>query len=111
MMRLLKVMLLAALFGPSVGAEPVKFPLMAWDYADDPVTLKAMAECGITSVAFVPPKALDACKEAGIGAVVFDERISGGDWSKPFDGDAAVPALSASLGGYHWDRASLMSAP
>jgi hypothetical protein len=95
---------------PTGAAERVKFPLMAWDYADDRATLTAMAECGITSVAFVPPNALDACKEAGIGAVVFDERISGRDWTKPFDGDAAVrnlPTVIKEIGnhpaviGYH----------
>ncbi len=93
----LPIFLMSLLLGPSPlgAAEPVKFPLMAWDYADDLTTLKAMADCGITSVAFVPPKALDACKAVGIGAVVFDERISGGDWSKPFDGDAAVRSLPA----------------
>jgi hypothetical protein len=98
--------------GSQAGAatERVTFPLMAWDYADDRATLTAMAECGITSVAFVPPKALDACKEAGVGAIVFDERISGADWTKPFDGDAAVrnlPAVIKEIGdhpaiiGYH----------
>lgn len=108
---LLSVLLLCG-SAAGVGAteEPVKFPLMAWDYADDVATLRKMAECGITSVAFVPPKALDACKEVGIGAVVFDERISGGDWTKPFDGDAAVrnlPAVIKEVGdhpaviGYH----------
>src|SRR5688572_15846427 len=93
----LSMVLLALLIGrsPAGAAEPVKFPLMAWDYADDRATLAAMAECGSTSVAFVPPKALDACKEVGIGAVLFDERISGRDWTKPFDGDAAVRNLPA----------------
>jgi hypothetical protein len=94
----------------AVAAESVKFPLMAWDYADDRATLTAMAECGITSVAFVPPRALDLCKDAGISAVVFDERISGGDWTKPFDGDASVrnlPTVIKEIGdhpaiiGYH----------
>ena len=79
----------------AAAAEPARFPLMAWDYADDRATLAAMAECGITSVAFVPPKALDLCRDLGIGAVVFDERISGRDWTKPFDGDAAVQNLPA----------------
>ena len=109
---ILLLSLLPLLDARSVAAaeKPVKFPLMAWDYADDRATLAAMAECGITSVAFVPPKALDLCRDAGIGAVVFDERISGRDWTKPFDGDAAVrnlPAVIKEVGdhpaviGYH----------
>ena len=48
------------------------FPLMAWDYATDDATLKAMAECGINMVAFVPPKMLDNCEKYGIKAIVFE---------------------------------------
>ena len=53
---------------------PKTFPLVARDDADERVTLNAMADCGITSVALVPPKRLDARNAAGIGAIVFDER-------------------------------------
>src|SRR5690349_12619836 len=112
MIRCCVSMLFILLLGGAhaVAAEPVKFPLMAWDYADDRATLTAMAECGITSVAFVPPGALNLCKEAGVRAVVFDERISGSDWTKPFDGDASVrnlPTIIKEIGdhpaiiGYH----------
>jgi len=91
-------------------APRLLFPLMAWDYVDDRATLKAMRECGITAVAFVRPKMLDACQEYGLKAIVFDERISGGDWSKPFDGDRAsrnLPSVIKEVGdhpallGYH----------
>jgi hypothetical protein len=63
------------------------FPLMAWDYVDDRSTLEAMRDAGITSVAFVRPRMLDACQEFGIKAIVFDESISGRDWTEPFDGE------------------------
>lgn len=87
-----------------------QFPLMAWDYADDEATFKAMSECGITSVAFVRPQALDACHKYGLKAIVFDESVSGTNWSKYYDGEAAranLPALVNKIGkhpavmGYH----------
>lgn len=73
------------LFGQSMGADT--FPLMAWDYVDDPKVLESMHECGINSVAFVRPQMLDACRRFDIKGIVFDERIAGNVWSKPFDGD------------------------
>src|SRR3954469_4256810 len=77
------------------SSDRPQFPLMAWDYVDDRDTLKAMQECGITSIAFVRANMLDACQEYGLKAIVFDERISGSNWSKPFDGDQAVRNLPA----------------
>lgn len=62
-----------------------RFPLMAWDYVDDPKVLESMRDCGINSVAFVRPKMLDACQKFGIKAIVFDDRLSGDLWSKPFN--------------------------
>lgn len=64
-----------------------RFPFMAWDYVDDEHVLEAMRDAGINSVAFVRPKMLDACQKNGLACIVFDERISGTLWSKPFDGD------------------------
>lgn len=66
---------------------------MAWDYADDAKTLKAMADCGINMVAFVPLKALNTCKKYGLKAILFDERIAGNRWDAPFDFDRASKAL------------------
>jgi len=64
-----------------------RFPLMAWDYVDSEQVLQSMRDSGINSVAFVRPKMLDACQRLGLNAIVFDERISGSDWTKPFDGE------------------------
>ncbi|MHB8952032.1 MAG: hypothetical protein ACYC4U_03530 [Pirellulaceae bacterium] len=75
------------------GAE--FFPLMAWDYAKDEATLQAMRDCGINAIAFVPPHMLDACQRHGLRAIVFDEGVSGSDWSKPFDADQACQRLPA----------------
>jgi len=67
--------------------------LMAWDYVDDEATLKKMADCGITMVAFVPPNMLDACSEYGIKAIVFDEGVSPERWDQAFDSERANRAL------------------
>ena len=77
------------------GNSASAFPLMAWDYAKDEATLQSMQECGINAVAFVPPNMLDACQRHSLRAIVFDERVSGGDWSKPFDADQACQNLPA----------------
>ena len=91
------------------AAEPF-FTLMAWDYATRGAVLKEMRDCGINSVAFVPPEMLDACQKYGLRAIVFDEKVSGNDWTKPFDADEAnrhLPALIKQVGahpavyGYH----------
>jgi hypothetical protein len=68
-------------------------PLMAWDYADDEPALRAMSECGINLVAFVPPKALDACERHGLKAIVFDPEITPARWDQPFKADRAAKVL------------------
>jgi hypothetical protein len=85
-----------AMVGSAAFAE-TKFPLMAWDYADDQATFEAMRDAGITSVAFVPVKALDLCKQCDLQAVVFDERLSGAAYHGPFDGAAVEKNLPAVL--------------
>jgi hypothetical protein len=60
---------------------------MASDYVDSPRILQSMHEAGITSVAFVRPKMLNDCQEDNLKCIVFDERLSGDLWSKPFRGD------------------------
>ena len=104
--------LLASMTAAFAGkhAQTNSFPLMAWDYVDDNRTLQAMRDCGITSVAFVRPPLLDACQKYGLKAIVFDESISGTNWSVPFDGNLVrsnLPPLVRRIGkhpallGYH----------
>jgi hypothetical protein len=64
-----------------------RFPLMAWDFVDDPKVLQSMHEAGITAVAFVRPQTLDACQTNDLKCIVYDERLAGDLWSKPFNGD------------------------
>jgi hypothetical protein len=68
-------------------------PLMAWDYADDEPTLRAMSECGINMVAFVPPQALNTCQRFGLKAIVFDPEITPERWDQPFKADRAAKVL------------------
>ncbi|WP_165251301.1 hypothetical protein [Paludisphaera soli] len=80
-----RIVLAAALlttWNPSY-AEDAFFPLMAWGHSpNDPAVLKRMSECGITVAGFVEPAALDACRDAGLKAIVSDARTAGYDWSK-----------------------------
>ncbi len=101
---------LAALAANGAAKQPDVFPLMAWDYVDDAETLEAMRDCGITCVAFVRPKLLDACQKYGLKGIVFDESVAGTNWAKPYDGERAcanLPALLKETGkhpavmGYH----------
>jgi hypothetical protein len=85
-----------AAFAPPVAAQ-TRFPLMAWDYAEDQATFEAMRDCGITSVAFVPIKALDLCQKCELQAIIFDERLSGARYHGPFDGDAVAQNLPTIL--------------
>jgi hypothetical protein len=57
------------------------FPVMAWNWAPkDPAVLRKMRECGLTVAGFVKPDALNACRAAGLKAIVSDPRVSGYDW-------------------------------
>jgi hypothetical protein len=59
------------------------FPVMAWNWAPkDPAVLQKMHECGLTVAGFVKPDALNACRAAGLKAIVSDPRVSGYDWGK-----------------------------
>lgn len=71
---------------------PDFFPLMAWDDVDNEETIRLMAECGINSIAFVPPHLLDACAKYNIKAVLYDERLTPA-WNVAFDPDKANAAL------------------
>ena len=70
---------------------------MAWDFADNPKLLQSMHDAGINSVAFVRPDMLDTCQNFDLKCIVFDERLAGDTWSKPFDGDQFVRNLPAVL--------------
>ena len=59
---------------------------------DDEATLRAMADCGINLVAFVPPEALDICQRLGIKAIVHSDDVAV-RWDKPFDPVRAANAL------------------
>jgi len=72
-----------------------QFPLMAWDFVDDPKILQLIHDAGVNSVAFVRPKTLDACQRIGLKCVVFDERLAGEVWSKPFNGNEFRRNLAA----------------
>lgn len=67
---------------PCDAAQPAEFfPIMAWDSVpNDPAVLKKMHDCGLTVAGFVPPAALDACRAAGLKAIVSDPRVGGYDW-------------------------------
>jgi hypothetical protein len=112
-MRRILLGAIATLFSlAAVGqdAHDGRFEFMAWDYVDNPHILESMHDAGITSVAFVPAQMLDSCGRLHLNCIVFDARLSGDLWSKPFDGDRFRRNLStvvketgnpASLYGYH----------
>jgi hypothetical protein len=88
------VLLLMPVVGRSEGTIGKDvLPLMAWDYAADEPTLRAMSECGINMVAFVPRKALDTCQRFGLKAIVFDPEITPARWDQPFKADRAAKVL------------------
>jgi hypothetical protein len=77
------------------------FPIMAWNWAPkDPAVLRKMHECGLTVAGFVNPDGLEACKAAGLKAIVSDPRTSGYDWAKVDESKARknVASLVAKVG-------------
>lgn len=80
---------------PRQPKDSMFFPLMAWDYATDAKSLKAMSDCGVNAVAFVRPNMLDTCQKLGLKAVVFDESISVAPWDKPGGADAPCGKMAA----------------
>jgi hypothetical protein len=58
------------------------FPIMAWNRTPkDPAVLQKMHEGGLTIAGFVAPDGLDACRAAGLKAIVSDRRTSDYDWA------------------------------
>jgi hypothetical protein len=87
------VLLAAASLGRAATNEI--FPLMAWDYVDDPKVLKDMSDCGVNCVAFIPTKMLDACEKYHLKAIVFDEKVCGTNYGNPFNAELAEKNLPA----------------
>ena len=59
------------------------FPIMAWNWSPkEPAALLKMREGGLTIAGFAAPDALDACRAAGLKAIVSDARVSDYDWGK-----------------------------
>ena len=88
---------LASWSGHAASAKPDTnfFPIMAWNWAPkDPAVLQQMRECGLTVAGFVNPETLDACRAAGLKAIVSDPRTSGYDWQK-VDESAARAKVSS----------------
>jgi hypothetical protein len=92
------------------GETKSVYPLLAWDYVDNAKTLKAMSDCGVNCVAFIRPNMLDACQKYKLKALVFDERVSGDHYGKPFEAERFeknFPALAKKVNkhpavmGYH----------
>jgi hypothetical protein len=77
--------LLLTTFGGFTAPPPTDtnfFPIMAWNSAPkDPAVLRKMHECGLTIAGFVAPDTLNACRAAGLKAIVSDARVSGYDWA------------------------------
>lgn len=85
-----------AMWATARADEPM-FPLMAWGPTPgDPAVLAKMRECGITVAGFVDPSALDACRDAGLKAIVNDPRASNYDWKNvdPAAARANIEALT-----------------
>jgi hypothetical protein len=68
-------------FAAQASVDTNFFPIMAWNWTPkDPAVLEKMRECGLTLAGFAAPDALDACRAAGLKAIVSDARTSGYDW-------------------------------
>ena len=77
------------------------FPIMAWNGAPkDPAVLRKMHECGLTIAGFAAPGTLDACRAAGLKAIVSDACTSGYDWASVDEAKARknVASLVAKVG-------------
>ena len=85
-----------AAWGAAATPEDTNFfPIMAWNWApNDPAVLQKMREAGLTIAGFVAPGTLDACRAAGLKAIVSDARCSGYDWANVDETKAASNVLS-----------------
>ena len=74
---------------------------MAWNWAPkDRAVLQKMREAGLTVAGFVAPETLNACRAAGLKAIVSDPRTSGYDWNNVDEAKARknVTSLVAKVG-------------
>jgi hypothetical protein len=92
---------LLPILSANIFAAESFFPIMPWDHApNDPKVLRELRECGFTLAGFVEPKTLDACRAAGLKAIVQDPRATALDW-KNFNELAAwtnLASLAAEVG-------------
>lgn len=68
------------------------FPIMAWDDVENEATIRKMANCGINSIAFVPPTLLDACAKHDVKAILFDQRVTP-RWDQQYNATSATSVL------------------
>ena len=81
--------------GLAAPADTNFFPIMAWNWApNDPVVLNNMRACGLTIAGFVAPGTLDACRAAGLKAIVSDARTSDYDWANVDEPKARIRVAS-----------------
>lgn len=97
------VLLLTTSWGFPAPAQPDTnfFPIMAWNWAPkDRAVLQKMREAGLTVAGFVAPETLNACRAAGLKAIVSDARTSGYDWNNVDEAKARknVASLVAKVG-------------
>src|SRR2546425_9674231 len=77
------------------------FPIMAGNWAPNaPAVLDEMRQCGLTVAGFAAPSALDACRAAGLKAIVSDPRTADYDWAAVNEAKARtnVASLVAEVG-------------
>src|SRR5690349_8626355 len=101
--RLISVLVLTTLLPTGAIADSTAFfPIMAWDnIPSDPVVLQKMRECGFTVAGFVPLSGLDACRVAGLKAIINEADTRDYDWAKvdPNAARARVTKLIKEVGG------------
>src|SRR2546421_7144397 len=96
-------LLLLGVRGLAAPADTNFFPIMAWNWApNDPAVLNNMRACGLTIAGFVAPGTLDACRAAGIKAIVSDVRTSDYDWATVDEAKARprVASIVAEVGNH-----------
>jgi hypothetical protein len=101
--RRISLLVLVSLLPKAVAAESTAFfPIMAWDNVpSDAAILQKMRDCGFTVAGFVPLNGLDACRAAGLKAIINEADTRDYDWAK-VDPNAArtrVTQLIKEVGG------------
>jgi len=85
----------------SRNLTPEKFAILPWgNTPGDPAVLMDIKRCGFNLAGFVHPNALDAVREAGLKAIIFDESIHVSDVLADLEEveiDSRVRALAAQV--------------